>query len=258
MRNLRLILFSLILSLVVTSTSFALGKDPRLAKITKAQLRVAAMEKPLDIERQSRLLSRASEWKLQADAYRLYKQRAAEEPNSANAHLLYAMSARLYAETGLFKKRGATGIDTYNSLLPEIRSQFQKAISLNPRSARISLSYGFWLWQFDGNMEKGLRLVENAHQLDPQDVGTLATLGSMYANPSGNCYDAKHAEQALNSAIRLDPNYASPRWSLVSLLYEQKRFAEAKRQLDAYIAVIPTNFATSPEILQWQKILNQK
>ena len=129
---------------------------------------------------------------------------------------------------------------------------------MQPDDAVTNLAYGFWLWQFGDEMGKGLGLVKRARRLDPNSVATIATLGAMYSNPSGNCYDIQDAERALRLAIQLDPSYAYPRWMLLSLLGDQKRFPEAKAQLDAYISMIPKESATSPAIAQMKERFGRK
>lgn len=207
---------------------------------------------PINAQKQALLLSRANRWGLEELGYQLAKQQARAHPKSADAQFLHGLAARYYAEYRFLNNRGADPVSLYTSLLPVIREQLHKAQNMNPKSALFNVGYGFWLWQFGDNMNEGLRLVKQARLLDPHHVGTIATLGEMFSNHSGNCYDPKQAEQLLRLAIQIEPNYAYPKATLMSLLYNQKKYAAAKQQFEAYTAVVPKEFRQTPDMLRWR------
>lgn len=238
------------------TNTWALSQDPRVVKINAQQLKSLMSRAPTNAQRQSLLLSRARRWGLDELAYQLAKKQAQAHPKSADAHFLYGLAARYYAEDRFLNNRGADPVGLYNSLLPVIREQLHKAQSMDPKSALFNMSYGFWLWQFGGDVNEGLRLVKQARLLDPRHVETIATLGVMSANRSGNCYNLKQAEQLLHLAIQIEPDYALPKAQLMDLLYSQKRYAEAKQQFDAYMAVVPPELRKTPSMLKWKKKLD--
>lgn len=212
---------------------------------------------PLNAQRQAVLLSRANCWGLQKVAYRLSKKQAQKYVRSPDAQLVCGMAMRYYAEDQFFNNK-KNSVVLFGQMMLVIRHQLSESLRMNPKSTLPNLVYGFWMWQFDGRMDEGLRLVKKAHSINPLHVGAIATLGDMYSNASGNCYDARQAEQMLKLAIKMDPNYAYPKVMLVSLLCKKKRYKEAKKYMKDYVKVIPEEFSESPSVRLWEKQISQK
>lgn len=91
--------------------------------------------------------------------------------------------------------------------------------------------------QTRGHYQEALPAFQEASRADPQQVRTLAALGSTYAELGR----LPEAEEALKKVLALDPNFTLAYRHLGDLLARQGKFEEAFRQFREGLALAPSN-----------------
>lgn len=253
----------LIIFFCLTSTTFchaAKRKDPRLLPISKPQLQRLIQKTPLRSPEHLRLISRSGNSGLAQAAYLQYNA-LWKKSNNAETNFLRGLAAQRYMNflNDPFKKPAnlQAFLKQSNELHAITRSSLAQAVKLQPKSPTANVAYGFFLWQYDSRMADGLALVQNGVSLNPKSAGARATLGSIYANSSGNAYNPKKAEQELQKAIALDPSYAFPHWGLMALAVEMKEYQKAQREMSAFLKLAPDGTAQKPSVKLMQGVINK-
>jgi tetratricopeptide (TPR) repeat protein len=93
---------------------------------------------------------------------------------------------------------------------------FQEAVKLDPNSMEANLQLGLLYTKQHQNLGEAIRLLKKARVLQPNLAGTQAALGSAFL-ASG---DPRQAADALETAVRLDPDIAEP-YYLLGTAYRQ-------------------------------------
>ena len=172
-------------------------------------------------------------------AYVFYKKKNELQPTSAYANLWQGVAGAEYWEESSIYRTDHANIDEPNELLATIRACFETAAQLDPNSSIVKSEYGFFLWQRDSQMARGLAMIRAASTKDPKDPLVHYFLGSIYSNHSGNAYSLKNAEQELKQAILLAPDYPRSYWCLASVYADEKRNPEARKMLLACQHLLP-------------------
>lgn len=221
------------------------GKDPRLSLVSSQELSQGIAQMPVSSTKHIQLISRARSSNLADEAYRLYKQAWIKTPNNPYSNLLKGLAAEnywAYATAPSVAKLHPSAPEA-RALLKDAHDGFAQAFKLQPASAVVNMEYGFFLWRYYNQMERGLPLLRRGLALAPQSPTAHALIGNVYSNPFGKAYDPKSAEQHLLTATSLDPMYAYPHSMLVFLYIQQKRFTDAQEQMQAYLRLSPPAFA---------------
>ncbi len=233
--------------------------DPRLEWITSQKLQQQIRSTPLASTRTHvYLLSRASSSSLSWLSYKEYSVLWQKNQNGGYANLYREMSALNFynsqytpwtkptlSNVRLAKIRGDAG-----------KSLLKASIQL-PDSDVAQLAYGYFMWQYGGNMGRGLNIIKQVEQRNPKLPSVHATLGSIYGNQSGNAYNLAKAEQEYLEAISLDSNYAAPRSSLVFfyLDYVDRDVNKAHKQYKVWLSLLPPHLLRDPGVLRLQKTM---
>lgn len=236
--------------LLCASCAYAVWhKDPRFMPISMGHLKQAIEQTPIDSDQQARLTARADASRLQKETYETYTTLWKKNPSSAHANLRRGIAAQQYWQHLFRSRRNAAPSQAYE-VYKVARSCLAKAVQLQPKSVPANVAYGFFLWQYDNQMDEGLALVRKAVSLAPKDARAHANLGNIYSNPSGNAYNPQKAEEELQKAVALDSSYAYPHWLLISLYVNTKKFKEAQREMEAYLKLAPEGAAQDEKIFQ--------
>jgi tetratricopeptide (TPR) repeat protein len=219
--------------------------DPRLAPITKEQLVAEIARTPLASAEHEVLLSRAVASRLAGEAYEQYSRLWKARKDDPRANLLRGEAAIAWLEEGpiVAGQRSPVPAEKTEELTQAARTCLTRAVEGDPKSPMAARCYGFFLWQYDRQMTKGLELVKKAASLEPPpgDPTTHLVLGYMYFNPSATTYDRGKAEKELLLAARLDPKYASPHRLLAGLYRDLRRPRpkDSERERQLYLSLIP-------------------
>lgn len=104
---------------------------------------------------------------------------------------------------------------------------FKRALKGDERPDALT-GYGNLLLQ-RGDTDGALRYLTRAAELTPADPATQAALGRAYLSKGMHAF----AEAALGNALRIKPNYQAARMVLVEALLAQRRFDDARPELEA-------------------------
>lgn len=117
----------------------------------------------------------------------------------------------------------------------------KRAIDLAPRSPEAHLWYAANLGRWaitKGKLRAAFLLgtlkqeIQTVLDLDPNHVGGLALAGSFYLETPGFMGgDVARAEACERKALAIDPHFTRARVELAKVLIEQRRYAEARREL---------------------------
>jgi tetratricopeptide (TPR) repeat protein len=117
----------------------------------------------------------------------------------------------------------------------------KRAIELGPRSPEAHFWYAANLGRWaiaKGKLRAAFLLstlqeeIKTILELDPNHVGGLALAGSFYLETPGFLGgDLARAESYQRKALALDPHFTRARVELAKVLIEQRRYAEARREL---------------------------
>jgi len=141
--------------------------------------------------------------------------------------------------------------------------EFQRAIALNPSSARAHQAYGFVLLAATGRFEEAIVEVKRAQELDPLSLLINGNLGILF-------YSARQYDQAIEQerkTLDLDANFIVPHWYL-GLSYVQKSiYKEAIAEFEKALVIAPGNtealaglgytYAVAGRRAEAQKVLDQ-
>jgi hypothetical protein len=214
-------------------------KDPRMAKITREQLRKEVKRGDQDPPAHMLLIHRTNYWGLIDEAYQQYTAVWRTSKTEPFANLFRGEAALLYWEAMGFGTRYKYDPKKSKELTTVIRDCFKTAAEAQPPSAIAICEYGFFLWQFDNQMAKGLALLEKAANLAPEEPLVHCRLGLVHLNPTGNAHNAALAKRELETAIQLDPLYAAPH-NCIKEVYRQLGMQDAvERAKRAYRALVP-------------------
>lgn len=223
--------------------------DPRFKSITAKELKQRIQETPISSPQHALLTARGRSAKLQKLVYEQYTLVWKKKLNDGHANLRRGIAAQNYWEH--IRHTTKTRLPaTFYELHGVIRGCLSKAVELMPNSPSANVAYGFFLWQWDNQMNSGLALLKKAVTLDAKDARAHANLGNVYANRSGNAYDPRKAEEELRLATQLDSTYAYPYWLMVSLYVNTKRYKDAEQALHRYLSLTPPSAAQGMRIYQ--------
>lgn len=235
--------------------SSANGADPRTHTVTKIQWQREAAKTAIESNKNALLLGQAANSKLAKMAFEHYGFIKSHNLTNAYAALYYGQAGVFYFEELLSSPKFVEEGGKVNRI---VNDNFAFAISKLPKSAYAHLVYGYFLWQFYDQMDEGVALVRKARQLDPKAANIAAVLGLMYSNSSGNCYNLEQAERAYRASIQLDPQRASTRFGFADVLVQRRKYAEAQKQLAAYLALAPQRAAKNPSVITLQTRIKQQ
>jgi tetratricopeptide (TPR) repeat protein len=234
-------------------------KDPRYLPISAKELQQRVQKTPIDSPQHALLTARANIANLQKVAYDQYTAIWKRKPNDGHANLRRGIAAQNYWQHILHSTK-ISGTERFPALFYDLqrtaRQCLHKASTLLPDSSSAQIAYGFFLWQWDNQMEKGLTLLKKAVSLSPKDARARANLGSVYAKRSGNAYDPQKAEEELKLASRLDPTYAYPHWLLVSLYINTHQYKNAQQAMQTYLNLTPP--AARQGMKLYQSVIEEK
>lgn len=232
------------------------GIDPRARTVAKIQWQREVAKTAIENDKNLLLLAQAANSNLAKVAFDHYERIKAQKPQNPYAALYYGQAGVFYFQELLSLSADPKGLRRKATLAANKNLSF--AVSKLPKSAYAHLAYGYFLWQFDSQMDKGLALVLKARQLDPKAANTVAALGQMYSTSYSNCYNLEQAERAYRTSVQLDPKRASTRYGFANMLVRRKKYAEAKEQLAVYLSLAPKRAAESPAVIRLQTQIKQQ
>lgn len=142
--------------------------------------------------------------------------------------------------------------DTHLDPVALARSCFAQAIKINPNSALINLEEGFFLWQWDGKMDEGLKMMRHALEMSPNEPIIHLRLSEVYANHSGNAYDLEKSLGELRTVLRLAPSLSATHADLVNVWIQKKNYTKAQSELQIYLHMVPERMKQSKWV-QWKQ-----
>jgi serine/threonine protein kinase/tetratricopeptide (TPR) repeat protein len=141
-------------------------------------------------------------------------------------------------------------------------SEFQRAIALNPNSARAHQAYGFLLLRGTGRLEEAIVELKRALELDPLSPLINSNLGWALD-------DARQYNQAIEQdrkALELDPNFLPALFDLDMAYIQKSMYKEATAEFEKAVMNSPKNpvllaglgyvYAVSGRRAEAQKVLN--
>ena len=183
-----------------------------------------------------RLIFQAKDHGFEQDAYLIYHPLTQRRQVDGMAMLWRGMSSLVY-----WRSKHLRHSDEVQAQLNEAREAFEIAERLIPNEPILLREYGFFLWQFDNQMDKGLKMMRRAETLRPTDPYVHAALGNVYSNHSGNAFNLSKSEREYREAVRIAPNLPSAYWGLSLLYYNLGRYQEAQAQMQTYVRLTPKN-----------------
>jgi TolB-like protein/Tfp pilus assembly protein PilF len=141
--------------------------------------------------------------------------------------------------------------------------EFQRAIALNPSSARAHQAYGFVLLAATGRFEEAIVELKRAQELDPLSLLINGNLGIVF-------YLARQYDQAIEQerkTLDLDANFIVPHWYLGSSYVQKSMYKEAIAEFEKALVIAPGNtlalaglgytYAVTGRRAEAQKVLDQ-
>ena len=176
----------------------------------------------------------AKKGQFEEDAYLFYHRLTQKHQTEKFPLLWRGMSAFIFWQSRFLKQSSAVQIQ-----LVEAREAFAGAERLMPEDPILLREYGFFLWQYESQMDKGLKMIQKAEKLRPTDPYVHKTLGNVYSNHSGNAYNLLKAEKEYREAIRLNPDLHGAYWGLSMLFFDMGKYREAQEQMKIYLRLDP-------------------
>lgn len=243
------------LLLAVATASAAQRKDPRMIPISQQQIQQQVQHTPLRSHGHLETILKARSSGFAKTVYEQYALKQKQNPNDPYAKLWLGIAADEYLDYA-----GSPFVNSLSSsqaykFRQQVRSNLAGAVEALPNSALANARYGFFLWQDDNQMSKGLALVKKSVSLDPKEPVTHVTLARIYSNATGNAYDPAKAKESVDAAIRLDPSFAYPHWVKAGLHINSKEYDKAQRDMQAYLSLAPPTFAQNPAVKHRQSYL---
>lgn len=254
MRAASFLVASLMVGLNSWCSHAAPRKDPGLMRISRQELRQLIQRTPVESPEHSKLISRAAASHLYQAAYEEYTLLWQRHRNNAYANLFRGVAAQIHweeAEREVEKKVPYRRPPELDKLRQIAGSSLARAAVLE-RNARTLTAYGFWLWRWGQNLKRGMALMQEAVSLAPKYPGIRIKLGEAYSNPSPGVYNPKRAEEELRIALELAPSAAAPHFLLMRVYEQEKRYKEARRELQAYLALAPPQTAQESWVKDYQ------
>jgi serine/threonine protein kinase/Flp pilus assembly protein TadD len=115
--------------------------------------------------------------------------------------------------------------------------EFQRAIALNPSSARAHQAYGFVLLAATGRFEEAIVELKRAQELDPLSLLINGNLGIVF-------YLARQYDQAIEQerkTLDLDANFIVPHWYLGLSYVQKSMYKEAIAEFEKALVIAPGN-----------------
>ena len=141
--------------------------------------------------------------------------------------------------------------------------EFQRAIALNPSSARAHQAYGYVLLGATGKFEEAIVEVKRALELDPLSLLINGNLGILF-------YSARQYDQAIEQerkTLDLDANFIVPHWYLGSSYVQKSMYKEALAEFEKALVIAPGNtdalaglgytYAVAARRAEAEKVLDQ-
>ncbi len=213
--------------------------DERCMPISKLILVSSIRHTPLSSPAQDALVSRATSSGLYRTAYEEYANLLKNNPSSSRANYLLGTLAYDYYMIESMRNGLSAGDLLIIKLSHTMQKCLKKSVELDSKSARAKSMWGFYLWQFGHRFAEGMALLREAVKIAPEDPFVHMKLGDIYSNASGKDYDVSKAEQELDRAIDLDPQYIPPHFILQYLYLGLMRHEEAKREEKAWRELLP-------------------
>lgn len=232
--------------------------DPRLQWINSQELQTKIRSVPLaDSRSHIYLLSRASSSSLDWLSHKEYSSLWQKNQSGGYANLYRGMSAlNFYSSQYSPWKKPSLSSAQLAAIRDNAGKSLLKASLQLPGSDVAQLAHGYFLWQYGGNMNRGLEIIKQVERRSPKLPSVHAVLGRIYDSRSGNAYDLVKAEQEYLEAARLDPNYASPRSSLVFFyLNKGGNINKAQEQYKVWLSLLPPHLLRDPGVLHLQKTM---
>jgi|GEM_PF-6833929 len=246
MKNITCFIFYIFLLLLLGSESVqAQLKDDRLFPVTEKSLQKLISETAPSSKTHASFISRSQISRLQEQTYKIYTQRWKKNQSDPYLNLWRGKAALSYWKYATHPKMNIMpiGSDEANALFQTVNDCLQKAVKAMPSSSLANAEYGFFLWQYLNQSKQGIANLKKAVELDPRSPLPYIYLGDIHCNPSSNLYDIEKAETYLTTAQRLDSQFAYIHWLLTRAYITSKQFTKAQKELDAYLALVPTSVA---------------
>jgi eukaryotic-like serine/threonine-protein kinase len=115
--------------------------------------------------------------------------------------------------------------------------EFQRAIALNPSSARAHQAYGFVILGGTGRFEEAIVELKRALELDPLSLLINGNLGILF-------YSARQYDQAIEQerkTLDLDANFIVPHWYLGLSYVQKSMYKEGIAEFEKALAIAPGN-----------------
>ncbi len=242
----RTVLAALVVMLT-TNCSFAVNaQDHRYLPITQKALSEQIKLLPFASEQQMEIITRAYNSGLAKEAYDNYTSLWVSKPKNPYINLLRGVAAENYWRYTFIDLKQLTP-DT-NTIFKTAYECLTLAAQHSPVSAEADREYGYFLWQFAGNMHNGLKYLQRASLMNKSDPRIHAMLGDVYSNPSSIVYQPKTATVEYHKAIALDQTYAYPHSSLVLMYIQEKKYQRAQQELQKYLSLTPLSTAEKPMV----------
>ncbi len=248
-------LLVLLLSIYSTCLGAKAAQDPRYVLISQQQLVQKIRQTPLSSNEHLILIRRAASSGLSDVSFSEYSSRWQKSQDDAKTNLLRGLAAQRAMEANVRSpKQFSTNKSTY---LGDIaRSSLLRAYARGKADPVTALSYGYYLWYWDHQEVRGLNLMLEAEKMAPNNSSVQSTLGSVYAESTRNVYNPQKAIEYSRTAIRLDPLFSNPHWTLARLYtYKLKQFQLAQKELNVFKNLLPPHIVGDPTIVSMQSYI---
>jgi tetratricopeptide (TPR) repeat protein len=225
--------------LLLSVSSYAQHHDERLTPITRGELELALTQTPLESPKHEILIRRASTSRLTGLIYERYTRLWKRKQNDPHLNLWRGIAAMRCFKDVLIKKLPREGAPPINVTFRAAQSCLENAVKLAPGSALAQGEYGYYLFQWGNDQQKGVELMKKSVELNPKNATIRTLLGDALSNITGKFYRPTEAEKELKTALELDPDYAEPHFLLMFLYRQEGNKDKAELEKQAYKNLTP-------------------
>jgi len=113
-----------------------------------------------------------------------------------------------------------------------------RAYAAKPDYPPIDVTYASWIFIVPGRQQQAVSLVRKAVRARPNNALYWAVLGEELMNPSPATCNQTEAASCLRKSERLDPKSPVPHIRFVQLYLDEKRYAEARKELAIFSKMV--------------------
>lgn len=240
----------------ILSAGYVAMGDISAPLLTQQELIQLIQKTPIGSPEQSSLIIRASDAHLLKVAYEQYTLIWQKEPSNPSANLRRGVVAMDYWQYATKPDINELPLSSpkADEVLNAARICLAKAIELAPKSSSANAEYGYFLF-YQGDMAKGIALLQKSEKLDPKNATPHSLLGAIYASPNPPYFQPKLAEKELQNAMRLAPSDSYPHWTLAGLFLDTKHYAKAQAEMQAYLRLAPPARAQENYVKSMQSMI---